>query len=78
MEYTVDELAIKKITIEIKNEKKNIYKNAMEHLQDNMSEKSKRLLQQVDRRVYLTDSPCSPLLSMVLNCQRKTLGILSV
>ena len=45
MEYTVDELAIKKIILEIKNEKENTYKHIMEHLKDNMSEKSKRLLQ---------------------------------
>ena len=45
MEYTVDELAIKKIKLEIKNEKENTYKHIMEHLKDNMSEKSKRLLQ---------------------------------
>ena len=45
MEYMVDELAIKKIKLEIKNEKENTYKHIVEHLKDNMSEKSKRLLQ---------------------------------
>ena len=45
MEYKVDELEIKKIKLEIKNEKENTYKHLMEHLKDNMSEKSKRLLQ---------------------------------
>ena len=45
VEYTVDELAIKKMKLEIKNEKENTYKNIMEHLKDNMSEKPKRLLQ---------------------------------
>ena len=45
MEHTVDELAIKKIKLEIKNENENTYKNVMVHLKDNMSEKSKRLLQ---------------------------------
>ena len=44
MEYKVDEVAIKKIKLQIKNEKENRYKNVMEHLKDNMSEKSKRLL----------------------------------
>ena len=44
MKYTVDELAIKKIKLEIKNEKENTYKHIMENLKDNMSEKSKRLL----------------------------------
>ena len=34
-----------KIKIKIKNEKENTYKHIMEHLKDNMSEKSKRLLQ---------------------------------
>ena len=33
------------IKIKIKNEKENTYKHIMEHLKDNMSEKSKRLLQ---------------------------------
>ena len=41
IEYTVDELAIKKIKLEIKNEKENTYKHIMEHLKDNVSEKSK-------------------------------------
>ena len=41
----MDELSIKKIKLEIKNEKENTYKHIMEHLKDNMSEKSKRLLQ---------------------------------
>ena len=41
----VDELAITKIKLEIKNDKENTYKNVMEHLKDNVSEKSKRLLQ---------------------------------
>ena len=45
MENTVDDLAIKKIKLEIKNEKENTYKNIMEHLKDNISKKSKRLLQ---------------------------------
>ena len=45
MEYMVDELTIKKIKLKIKNEKENRHKNVMEHLKDNMSEKSKRLLQ---------------------------------
>ena len=44
MEHTVDELAIKKIKLETKNENENTYKH-MEHLKDNMSAKSKRLLQ---------------------------------
>ena len=44
MEYKVDEVAIKKIKLQIKNEKENRYENVMEHLKDNMSEKSKRLL----------------------------------
>ena len=44
MEYTVDKLAIKKIKLEIKKEKQNVYKYIMEHLKENMSEKSKRLL----------------------------------
>ena len=45
MEYTVDELAIKIIKLEIKNEKENTYRYIMEHFKDNMSEKSNRLLQ---------------------------------
>ena len=45
MEYTVDELAIKKIKLEIKNEKENAYKYIMEHLKEKMSKKSKQLLQ---------------------------------
>ena len=42
MEYTVEELAIKKIKLVIKNEKENTYKIVMEHLKDNMSKKLKR------------------------------------
>ena len=42
MEYAVEELAIKKIKLVIKNEKENTYKNVMEHLKDNMSKKLKR------------------------------------
>ena len=45
IENTVAKLEIKKIKVEIKNEKENRGKNVMEHLKDNMSEKSKRLLQ---------------------------------
>ena len=45
MVYAVDELAIKKIKLEIKSEKGNTYKNVIKHFKDNMSEKSKRLLQ---------------------------------
>ena len=45
MEYTVDELAIKKIKLEIKKEKENAYKYIMEHLKENIPEKSKWLLQ---------------------------------
>ena len=45
MEYTVDELAIKIIRLEMKSEKENTYKHIMEHLKDNTSEKLKRLLQ---------------------------------
>ena len=41
----VDELAITKIKLEIKNDKENPYKNVMEHLKDNVSKKSKRLSQ---------------------------------
>ena len=44
MEYSVDELAIKKIELEIKKEKENAYKYNMEHLKENMFKKSKRLL----------------------------------
>ena len=44
MENTVDELPITKIKLEIKNKKENTYKY-IEHLKDDMSEKSKRLLQ---------------------------------
>ena len=44
MEYTVDELSITKIKLEIKNKKENTYKHIMEHLKDNVSEKSKRRL----------------------------------
>ena len=40
----MDELPIIKIKLEIKNKKENTYKH-IEHLKDNMSEKSKRLLQ---------------------------------
>ena len=43
MEYTMDELAIKKIKLETKKEKENVYKYIMEHLKENMSKKSKRL-----------------------------------
>ena len=42
MEYAVEELAIKKIKLVIKNEKENTYKNVMEHLKVNMSNKLKR------------------------------------
>ena len=45
MEYTVDELAIKRIKLEIKNEKENAYKYIKENLKVNMSEKLIRLLQ---------------------------------
>ena len=45
MEYTVNELAIRKIELEIKKEKENAYRYVMEHLKENMCEKSKRLLQ---------------------------------
>ena len=45
MEYTVDELAIKKIKLEIKKEKENAHKYIMQHLKENLSEKSKQLLQ---------------------------------
>ena len=45
MENTVDDLAIKNIKLEIKNKKENTYKNIMEYLKDNISKKSKRLLQ---------------------------------
>ena len=45
MEYTVDELAIKNIKLQIKNEKENAYKCIRGHLKENMFEKSKRLLQ---------------------------------
>ena len=45
MEYTVDKLAMTKIKLEIKNEKENTYKNVLEDLKNNMSEKSKRILQ---------------------------------
>ena len=45
IKYTVDELTIKKIKLKIKKEKENTYKYIMEHLKENMSEKSKRLLQ---------------------------------
>ena len=47
MEYTVDELAIKRKTkkIEIKNKRRNMYKLIKEYLKDNMSGISKRLLQ---------------------------------
>ena len=41
MEYTVDELAIKKIKLEIKKEKENAYKYIMEDLKENIPEKSK-------------------------------------
>ena len=41
MEYTMDELAIKKIKLEIKKEKENAYKYIMEHLKENIPEKSK-------------------------------------
>ena len=41
MEYTMDELAIKKIKLGIKSKKENTCKNTMEHLKDNMFEKSK-------------------------------------
>ena len=44
MEYTVDELAIKTIKLDIKNEKR-IDTNVTEHLKHTMSEKSNRLLQ---------------------------------
>ena len=37
MEYTMDELVVKKIKLEIKNEKESAYK----YLKDNMPEKSK-------------------------------------
>ena len=37
--------SLKKIKLDIKNEKQNTCKHIMEHLKDNMSEKSKRLLQ---------------------------------
>ena len=40
----MDELAIKKIKLEIKKEKQDVYKYIMEYLKENMSEKSKRLL----------------------------------
>ena len=40
----MDELPITKIKLEIKNKKENTYKH-IEHLKDDMSEKSKRLLQ---------------------------------
>ena len=41
MEYTVDKLAIKKFKLEIKKEKENAYKYIMEHLKENIFEKSK-------------------------------------
>ena len=41
MEYTMDELVVKKIKLEIKNEKESAYK----YLKDNMPERSKWLLQ---------------------------------
>ena len=45
MEYTVDDLAIKKIKLGIKKEKENTYKNAMEHLKDKIFKKSKLFLE---------------------------------
>ena len=45
MEHTVDELAIKKIKSVIKKEKEIAYKYIMVHLKENISEKSKQLLQ---------------------------------
>ena len=45
MEYTSDELAIKRIKLEIKNEKENAYKYIKENLKENMYEKLIRLLQ---------------------------------
>ena len=45
MEYTLDELAIKRIKLEIKNKKNNVYKYIKENLKENMSEKLIRLLQ---------------------------------
>ena len=41
----MDQLAIKKISLEMKKEKENAYKYVMEYLKENMSGKSKRLLQ---------------------------------
>ena len=45
MEHTVDGLAIKKIKSVIKKEKEIAYKCIMVHLKENISEKSKQLLQ---------------------------------
>ena len=45
MEYTSDELAIKRIKLEIKNEKENAHKYIKENLKENMFEKLIRLLQ---------------------------------
>ena len=45
MEYTLDELAIKRIKLEIKNEKENAHKYIKENLKENMFEKLIRLLQ---------------------------------
>ena len=41
----MEEPAIKKIKLGIKNKEENMYNNVMEHLKDHMSKKSKRLLQ---------------------------------
>ena len=50
----------------------------MEHLKENMFEKPKRLLQLSTEKGVSNWSPCYTLLSMVLNCQNNTFGILSV
>ena len=45
IEYTLDELVIKKIKLEVKKEKENSHKYIMEYLKENLSEKSNRILQ---------------------------------
>ena len=50
MEYTVDKPVIKKIKLEIKNEKENTYKYITLNLKENMSEKLKRLLQLITEK----------------------------
>ena len=79
MEYTVDELAIKNMKLEIKKKRKeSVYKCIMEHLKENMSEKSKRLLQLSTEQGVSNSLTMLPIAKHSFELSNNNFGILSV